>query len=145
MRAARATRPAPKRAIRVPALGAAAVTAPATVQHTSRIPALSARLARLAVDVDELAQQIIAEPLTDCDELFLAAPTAHLALALEWLEQALYESDRLDLTQSWAASLRNGTPGDEHHAHTERHGDPSPAVPREPRGARARVPEAVGR
>ena len=50
------------------------------VTTTTRIPALAARLARLAVDVDELAQQIIAEPLTDRDELFLASPTAHLAL-----------------------------------------------------------------
>ena len=74
----------------------------------TRIPALSARLARLACDVDELAQQIIVETLTERDELFLAAPTAHLAIALEWLEQALYECDGLDLTQSWAASLRAG-------------------------------------
>jgi len=65
----------------------------------NRIPALSARLARLAVEIDELACQIIAEPVSERDELFLAAPTAHLAIALEWLEQALDECDRLDLSQ----------------------------------------------
>ncbi|MGI8411549.1 MAG: hypothetical protein ACR2LV_02560 [Solirubrobacteraceae bacterium] len=53
-------------------------------------------MARLALDVDEVAQQILAEPLAESDELLLAAPTAHLASALEWLEQALYETDRLD-------------------------------------------------
>jgi hypothetical protein len=145
MRAAPATRPVAKRAIHVPALGDAALAAPAPVQHTSRIPALSARLARLAVDVDELAQQVIAEPLNDCDELFLAAPTAHLALVLAWLEQALYETDRLDLSQSGTASPHSGRHGPEHHAHGESHGDPSPAVPRQPRGARAHPLEAVAR
>jgi hypothetical protein len=132
-------------ASRVPALSDAALAAPATVQHASRVRALSGRLARLAVDVDELAQQIIAEPLNDCDGLFLAAPTAHLALALGWLEQALYETDRLDLGQSGTASPHSGGHGAEHHAHGESHGDPGPAVPRQPRGARARPLEAVAR
>jgi hypothetical protein len=74
---------------------------------TNRIPALCARLARLALEVDELAQQIIAEPLTERDGLGLASPTAHLVVATEWLKQALYECDRLDLTQSWGAWLRD--------------------------------------
>lgn len=73
---------------------------------TNRIPVLSARLALLAVDLDELAEEIIAEPLTERDELYLAAPTAHVAIALRWLEQALYECDRFDLTQSWSVWLQ---------------------------------------
>jgi hypothetical protein len=76
--------------------------APGAPMSTNRIPALSVRLARHALEVDELAQQILREPLTERDELFLAAPTAHLAIGLEWLEQALYECERLDLRQSWA-------------------------------------------
>ncbi len=107
MTAAEAAHHAHERAHRSPTMSTAPI-APAGSLPRNRVPALSARLARLAVEVDELAWQIIAEPLSERDELFLAAPTAHLALALEWLEQALYETDRLDLTQSWAASLRRG-------------------------------------
>jgi hypothetical protein len=98
---------------------------------TYRIPALSVRLARLAAEADELAQQIIAEPLGERDELFLAAPTAQLAIALEWLKQALYECDRLDLTQSWARWLREARkePDD---AHAQGQRDSPPGVPRQP-------------
>jgi hypothetical protein len=82
------------------------LVAPPKATRANRVPRLSVRLARLAVDVDEVAQEIIAEPLSERDELWLAAPTAHLALALDWLQQALYETDRLDVSQSWAAMLR---------------------------------------
>jgi Lhr-like helicase len=71
-----------------------------------------ATVARLALDVDALAKQIIAEPLTERDELLPAAPTARLALVLEWLEQALYETDRLDLSQAWAMWIRGDVNGD---------------------------------
>ena len=77
--------------------------APAAPMSTNLIPALSARLARLAVEVDELAQEIIAAHLGERDELLLAAPITHLAISLESLEQALYDRNRLDLRQSWAA------------------------------------------
>jgi len=101
---------------------------------TDCIPVLSARLARLAVEVDELAQQILAEPLSEPDELFLAAPIAHLAIALEWLEQALYECERLDLTHSWARWLRDAR-NEPDHARTEDRGDLSRGNPCEPAGA----------
>jgi hypothetical protein len=116
--------------------------APAARMSTSRIPALPARMDRLALDLDDLVQQIIAEQLTERDELLLAAPTAHLASALEWLEQALYECDRLDLTQSWAAWLRDERkePDD---AHTEGHRDPRPGVRRKRAGALAGVLAAL--
>jgi len=58
---------------------------------------LSARLALLACDVDELVQQITAEPQTNGDTIVLAAPAPHLAIALENLENledALYQAEK---------------------------------------------------
>jgi hypothetical protein len=112
--------------------------APDAPMSTNRIPALSVRLARLALEVDELAQEIIAEPLSERDELWLAAPTAHLAIGLEWLHEALYECERLDLRHSWARVLRDARKESDH-AHPEDHPDPRPGVSRESPGASGNV------
>jgi hypothetical protein len=87
---------------------------------TNRIPALSVRLARLALEVDELAHEIIAEPVSQRDALLLAAPTAHLAIGLGWLYEALYECERLDLRHSWARLLSDARKESDH-AHPEDH------------------------
>jgi hypothetical protein len=60
------------------------------------LPALSIRLARLALEVDELVLQITAEPLDDGDSTLITPAARHLALALDTLEDALYTADKLD-------------------------------------------------
>jgi hypothetical protein len=57
---------------------------------TSDRARLSVRLARLAVELDEVVQELIAEPL---DEVLLAAPVAHLALSLAQLDEALCDAE----------------------------------------------------
>jgi hypothetical protein len=102
---------------------------------TDRIPVLSARLARLAVEVDELAQELLAERVGYRDELLLAVPIAHLAMALGWLQQALYECERFDLTQSWSHWLVRGRREESDDGHTEGHRDSRPGVPGQRRAA----------
>jgi hypothetical protein len=102
---------------------------------TDRIRVLSARLAHLAVEVDELAQQVIAEQLSDADELLLAVPIAHLAMAVGWLEQVLYECERFDLTQSWSQWLLRDRRDEPDDGHTEGQRDSRPRVPGQCRAA----------
>lgn len=60
------------------------------------VPYLAARLARLALELDRVVEEIAAVALTDADALILSAPAAHLALASANLGEALYLVDRLD-------------------------------------------------
>jgi hypothetical protein len=59
----------------------------------TRVCALSTRLARLALDVDQVALAIAAEPLTRPDSLLLTAPTQQLHVAVGVIEQTLFELD----------------------------------------------------
>jgi hypothetical protein len=52
---------------------------------------LSVRLARLAVELDGLAQQLAAESLNAADGDLLAPAAHHLELAVETIGQTLYE------------------------------------------------------
>ena len=62
----------------------------------SGIDVLSARLGRLACEADQTIQEIIARPVTERDELLLAAPIAHIALTLDNITDAVYRSEKLD-------------------------------------------------
>jgi hypothetical protein len=48
------------------------------------------RLARLALELDELAHELAAEPLTEADEDLLALPARHLELAYDRTQDVLY-------------------------------------------------------
>lgn len=56
------------------------------------------RLASLVVDVDELSDRIASRPLTEREASLLSLVIFHLYLSLDRLEQALYDHDRLDVT-----------------------------------------------
>jgi hypothetical protein len=63
---------------------------------TNRHARLSVALARLAVDLDDLVDEITAEPLDDgADDLYYPA-IAELARALDRLDDATYELEKLD-------------------------------------------------
>jgi hypothetical protein len=65
--------------------------------------ALAARLVRLAVEAQPIADQLAAAPLNDVDtELLLAPAAAALATMLDTLEDSMYRADKLD--QSHCAS-----------------------------------------
>lgn len=61
---------------------------------------IAAELARFAVNVDLVAESINSqpEPLSDREAVRLTIPVAHLRLALERLEDALHQTDRLSAT-----------------------------------------------
>lgn len=62
----------------------------------SGVPYLAARVARLALQLDELALELANEPLTVADTLLLDAPAAHLRLAVDGILEALQRADQLD-------------------------------------------------
>jgi|GEM_PF-7023795 len=83
-----------------------------SVAAASRIAPLSVRLARLACDLDEVVQEIAREPLDDGDSLLLAAPALHLTLALDQLEQSLYEVEKLDQSHRRRHRVSTGQPAE---------------------------------
>jgi hypothetical protein len=70
--------------------------APAGAMPTNRHAHLSVALARLAVDLDDLVDEITAEPLDDgADDLYYPA-IAELTRTLDRLDDATYELEKLD-------------------------------------------------
>ena len=68
-----------------------------TRESVVSVGALDRRLCRLACEVHETIHQLEAEYLTDVEAALLATPALHLTLALEELQQLIYEADdRLD-------------------------------------------------
>jgi hypothetical protein len=63
---------------------------------TNRHAHLSVALARLALDLDDLVQEITAEPLDDGDDDLYYPALAQLTWALENLEDATYQLEKLD-------------------------------------------------
>ena len=56
------------------------------------------RLASLALEVDELSDAITSSSLNEKEELMLAPTLLHLRIAMDRLEQAIYDADRLDMS-----------------------------------------------
>jgi hypothetical protein len=59
-------------------------------------------LARVACDLDDLVDDLTAEPLSDPDGDLLAAPAMHLDLANDRLQDALYQLEKLDRRAAWS-------------------------------------------
>jgi hypothetical protein len=79
--------------------------APAAAMTTNRTSNPSIRLARLASELDELVQQVLAqEPF---DEAAVSLATAMIAHSVEQLEEALYLSDCLTDRSAGELALPN--------------------------------------
>lgn len=56
------------------------------------------RLASLALEADELSDAVTSSPLNGKEERMLAPTLLHFHIALDRLEQAIYDANRLDVS-----------------------------------------------
>jgi hypothetical protein len=68
----------------------------AALTPARNVNAVTIKISRLALDIDELVDQLERSHLTDAEAALVGVPTMHLAIVAGRLEQVVHEAQALD-------------------------------------------------